>query len=505
MAAAPDVDVLVVGAGPTGLMMACQLARRGVRVAIVDRHGGPAEQTRAIAVHARTLEIYRWLGVADEAIALGRKGDAVNLWTLGRRMARLPFGDIGKGRSAFPYVLMLGQDDNERILGAKLRVLGVDIRWRTELTALAQHGDHVEATLRLPDGGTRALTASWLAGCDGAKSPVRELSGIGFPGAPYEQVFFVADTVGTGSMVTDELNVYLSEGGFHLFFPMRGRDRWRVIGILPRELAGRDDVAFDDVVPSIRRHAGDDLEFSECLWFSTYRIHHRCAERFRDRRAFLLGDAAHIHSPAGGQGMNTGLQDAFNLGWKLAAVVQGAPDALLDSYADERIPVAHRLLHTTDRAFMLAVSDTVLARIVRTRVVARAAALALRFEAFRQFAFGTVSQIGIAYPDSPLSRSAAPLPAGAPRPGDRFPWIDDVYALLDDTCFNLVVVGQPAPALDGSVRVHALTTDRLPAPSYYLLRPDGHVGLAGASVDVDAVTRYLAATLGAATASPCVT
>ena len=502
-----DVDVLVVGAGPTGLMMACQLARRGVRVAIVDRHKGAAEQTRALAVHARTLEIYRWLGVADEALELGRKGDAINMWTLGRRMARLPFGDIGKGQSEFPYVLMLGQDDNERILGAKLRALGVEIQWRTELTAFTQHDDRVDATLRLPDGGTRTIAASWLAGCDGAKSPVRELSGIGFPGAPYEQVFFVADTVGTGSMVPGQLNVYLSEGGFHLFFPMRGEDRWRVIGILPRELAGREGVTFDDVVPSIRRHAGTDLAFSETLWFSTYRIYHRCAERFRDRRAFLLGDAAHIHSPAGGQGMNTGLQDAFNLGWKLAAVVQGAPDALLDSYAVERMPVAHRLLQTTDRAFMLAVSDTLTARMVRTRVVARVVALALRFEAFRQFAFRTVSQIGIAYPDSPLSQSIATLPGGAPRAGDRFPYFDDVYARLDDTCFNLVVVGQPAPptasALEGRVRVHTLATDRLPAPSFYLLRPDGHVGLVGATLDVDAVTRYLAATIGAA--SPCVT
>ncbi|HEY8243268.1 MAG TPA: FAD-dependent oxidoreductase [Casimicrobiaceae bacterium] len=506
---AADVDVLVVGAGPTGLMLACQLARRGIRIAIIDRHGGAAEQTRALAVHARTLEIYRWLGVADEALALGRKGDAVNIWTLGRRMARLPFGDIGTGQSEFPYVLMLGQDDNERILGAKLRALGVDIQWRTELTAFTQHDDRVEATLRLPDGGTRTITASWLAGCDGAKSPVRELSGIGFPGAPYEQVFFVADTVGTGRMVPGEINVYLSEGGFHLFFPMRGKDRWRVIGILPKALAGREGVTFDDVVPSIRVHAGDELAFSECLWFSTYRIYHRCAERFRDRRAFLLGDAAHIHSPAGGQGMNTGLQDAFNLGWKLAAVVQGAPDALLDSYAAERMPVAHRLLRTTDRAFMLAVSDTLTARITRTRVVARVVAFALRFEAFRQFAFGTVSQIGIAYPDSPLSQSIATLPAGAPHAGDRFPWFDDLYARLDDTCFNLVVVGQPAPsselraALEGRVHVHALTTDRLPSPSFYVLRPDGHVGLVGGKLDVDAVTRYLAATIAAA--SPCVT
>jgi 2-polyprenyl-6-methoxyphenol hydroxylase-like FAD-dependent oxidoreductase len=418
------------------------------------------------------------------------------------RTARLPFGDIGKGLSPFPYVLMLGQDDNERLLGAKLRDLGVTIRWSTELTAFEQRADGVVATLRLPDGSTQPRSASWLAGCDGAKSPVRTQSGIGFPGAPYEHVFFVADTVATGSMARDEVNVYLSDHGFHLFFPMRGKDRWRVIGILPASLAGRDDVGLDDVAPSIRKHAGADLAFGACLWFSTYRIHHRCAERFRDRRVLLLGDAAHIHSPAGGQGMNTGLQDAFNLGWKLAAAVGGAPDALLDTYAAERIPVAQRLLKTTDRAFMLAVSDSFWAGVVRTRIVARLAALALRVDAFRRFAFRTVSQIGIAYPSSPLSKALGALPAGAPRPGDRFPWIDGLYARLDDTRFNLVVVGQPAPSIDG-LGVHPVTSDRLPSPSFYLLRPDGHVGLAGTRVDVDAVTRYLAATMGAA--SPCVT
>jgi len=156
---------------------------------------------------------------------------------------------------------------------------------------------------------------------------------------------------------------------------------------------------------------------------------------------------------------------------------------------------------------MLAVSDSFLAGVVRTRVFARVAAAALRFGAFRRFAFRTVSQIGIAYPDSPLSKSTGTMPSGGPRPGDRFPWIDDIYAKLDDTCFNLVVAGQEVPttitALEGRVRVHALTTDRLPAPSFYLLRPDGHVGLAGATLDVDAVTRYLAATIAAA--SPCVT
>src|SRR5213083_312222 len=196
--------------------------------------------------------------------------------------------------------------------------------------------------------------------------------------APYEHVFFVADTEATGSMVAEELNVYLWRDGFHLFFPMRGKDRWRVIGILPKKLRGRDDVTFGELSPDIRREAGANLNFKECSWFSTYRIHHRAAEKFRDRRCFLLGDAAHIHSPMGGQGMNTGLQDAYNLAWKLALVLSNRADqALLDSYEAERRPFAQQLLATTDRAFRVVVSENWFAGVLRTHVLPRVAALAM--------------------------------------------------------------------------------------------------------------------------------
>ena len=196
------------------------------------------------------------------------------------------------------------------------------------------------------------MTATWVAGCDGSRSAVREMNHIAFPGAPYAQTFFVADTEATGSMRPHELNVYLWRDGFHLFFPMRGKDRWRVIGILPEQFRSREHVTFEELIPSIKGEAGTDLDFKHCSWFSVYRIQHRAAERFRDRRCFLLGDAAHIHSPAGAQGMNTGLQDAYNLAWKLALVVRGRADAaLLDTYEQERVPVAKRLLETTDRAF----------------------------------------------------------------------------------------------------------------------------------------------------------
>src|SRR5436190_1121713 len=439
-AAEMDTDVLIVGGGPTGLMLANQIGRRGVRAVIIDRHSGPAQQT----------------------------------W-------------------------------------------GMAVQWNTELTGITQEPGRVIATLKQPDGSTRKIQAAYVAGCDGGHSAVRELSGITFPGAPYEHVFFVADTEATGPMVAEELNVYLWRDGFHLFFPMHGKDRWRVIGILPRKLRGSDDVRFEELSPDIRRAAAANLDFKECSWFSTYHIHHRAAEKFRDRRCFLLGDAAHVHSPAGGQGMNTGLQDAYNLAWKLALVVKGHADAaLLDSYEAERIPVAQRLLSTTDRAFMLVVSDSWLAGLFRTRILARIAAFAMTFERPKQIAFRTISQTGIAYRESPLSKMLPGVPDGSPRAGDRFPWlrlrfqangpVEDLFQKLDDTRYNLIVFGQPAPpgealGLGDLLLIHVIPDEahnaqelarvRIPGQAFYLLRPDGHVGLAGTRLEPGAVARYL--------------
>jgi 2-polyprenyl-6-methoxyphenol hydroxylase-like FAD-dependent oxidoreductase len=254
-----NTDVMIVGAGPTGLMLANQLARNGILALIEDRHSGPAQQSRAMAVQARTLEIYAKMGIIDQALALGARGAAANMWANGRLTARIPIGDIGKSTSPFPFILMLGQDDNERIMGQKLRSHGVDVQWNTELVALRQTSDGVEVCLRQPDGSTRTLVAGWVAGCDGSRSAVRELNGITFPGEPYEHVFFVADTQATGSMKPGELNVYLWQDGFHLFFPMRGEDRWRVIGILPAGLRGRNDLTFNELIPALQQEAGANL------------------------------------------------------------------------------------------------------------------------------------------------------------------------------------------------------------------------------------------------------
>ncbi|HYB53250.1 MAG TPA: FAD-dependent monooxygenase [Thermoanaerobaculia bacterium] len=517
-----DTDVLIVGAGPTGLMLANQLGRRGVRTQIIDRHEGPAQQSRALGVQPRTLEIYSHLGIDREAIELGKKALGADMSARGKRAAHVPLDTIGTDLSPYPYLLILGQDDNELLMGRALRRWNLSIQWNTELVGLSQEADHVRTTVKQPDGASREISAAWVAGCDGARSSVREMNAIDFVGAPYEHVFFVADTEMTGPMVPEELNVYLWRGGFHLFFPLRGVNHWRLVGILPKALRGRDDLTLDDVTPSIRKEAGAELSVKTCRWFSTYRIHHRRAARFRTGRCFVLGDAAHIHSPVGAQGMNTGLQDAYNLAWKIALVVSGRADAsLLDSYEGERLPVAQRLLATTDRMFSIIVSETTWAGLFRTYLMPRLLAMAMRIDRLRKAFFRAISQIGIRYRYSSLSVTPPGWPERSPRGGDRFPWLkvklsaggptEDLFDMLNDTRFNLVTVGQASvpeippgltdllaclPIAKDPVNERELARANVPCPSFFLLRPDCYIGLCGERLEMDLVRCYFAEQMG---------
>ena len=318
-------------------------------------------------------------------------------------------------------------------------------------------------------------------------------------------------------MVPDELNVYLWREGFHLFFPMRGTDHWRLVGILPRNLRDKDDVTFDEVIPSLTHEAGAGLTFQACSWFSTYRIHHRRAARFRDRRCFLLGDAAHIHSPMGAQGMNTGLQDAYNLAWKLALVVSG-----------RAAPGAARLLRGGAHSRRAAAAEYHRPRLLAHRVRHGAgwsvphpgrgavAAFAMSIERMQKLAFRTISQTGIRYPESPFRKHCRACPTMRHVPGTAFPGSSSrlrpaapartCSQALDDTQFTLLLFGQeltgriagsrkPAahrskfPSTPSTIRNFAARMSR--EPSFYLLRPDGYVGLAGTIADRNAITRYL--------------
>ncbi|HEV2642937.1 MAG TPA: FAD-dependent monooxygenase, partial [Candidatus Elarobacter sp.] len=337
-----DRPVLIVGAGPTGLVLALFLTRLGVRVRIIDRAAEAGTTSRALAVQARTLEFYHQVGLADAVIAGGVKVASLNFWVNGTRAAHASLQRIGEGLTPYSFALVFPQDAHERLLEARLESLGVRVERQTELLRFTQDDDVVRATLLLPDGSEDVCDAEYLAGCDGASSTVRGALGVGFPGGTYTGLFYVADVDATGPAVDDELHVDLDDADFVLLFPLAGKGHVRLVGII-RDLPDLDHgtLTFDDVKGRAIAHLR--LDIARVNWFSTYRVHHRVAHQFRVRRAFLLGDAAHIHSPVGGQGMNTGIGDAVNLAWKLAAVLQdGAPARLLDTYEPERIAFARR-------------------------------------------------------------------------------------------------------------------------------------------------------------------
>jgi 2-polyprenyl-6-methoxyphenol hydroxylase-like FAD-dependent oxidoreductase len=508
-----DTDVIIVGAGPTGLMLANQLARRGIRIRLIDSNMHAVRESRALGVQARTLEIYQKLGVVDRALELGQVASGGNVWSGGAKKGRIAFGPAGSGLTPYPYIFILGQDDNEHILADRLRDFGSTVDRGLTLIATESRQDGVVATVRRADGSTEHVQAAWLAACDGAHSAVRELNNIKFVGGEYEQVFYVADVDMTGTLVPKDFNMDLWRGGFHLFFPMHGHDHWRIVGLVPASLRERRDLTFADVSPSVVNACGGDIRVACCSWFSIYRIQHRAAAAFRKDRIFLVGDAAHIHSPIGAQGMNTGLQDAYNLAWKLALVVQGtARHTLLDSYDAERLPIARALLRTTDRAFRFAVADNAFTGIMRTHIAARAAACLLGFRKLQRFGFRFVSQIAIQYRSGPLSEAHAGVSRRSPRAGDRFPWLrlrkrgadtdEDLFQTLDDLRFQLLIFGQtPATfdvSLDSLVQMteyddqEALTDAHISTPSFYLVRPDGYIGLCGKNFDVSALRTYLA-------------
>ncbi|GAC1409299.1 MAG: FAD-dependent monooxygenase [Gemmatimonadaceae bacterium] len=500
----PDKLVLIAGAGPTGLVLAYWLTRLGIKVRIIDKTTEAGTTSRALAVQARTLEFYHQVDLDEAVIAGGVKVENLNLWVNGQRAARVPLQRTGEGLTPYAFALVFPQDAHERLLIERLATLGVRVERRTELLRFTQHDGGVTAALRRSGGSEEVCEAAYLAGCDGASSTVRGQLGIWFPGGTYTGLFYVADVVGTGEPTGDDLHLDIEDADFLLLFPLKGTARWRLVGTvhdLPESEHGH--LSFDDVKGRAIEHL--KLNIEKVNWFSTYRVHHRVADRFRDRRAFLLGDAAHIHSPVGGQGMNTGIGDAVNLAWKLASVLkEGARDTLLDTYEQERIAFARRLVATTDRGFAFVTKRGVLAGMVRKRIVPLVVPLLFRVRAMRRLLFKTVSQTQVNYRDSSLSAGAA----GGVRGGDRLPWVklasgEDNFAPLTSLEWQIHVYGEAGRGVrracaELGLPIHVFAWESgmrragFEKRASYVVRPDGYVALADPSADPERLHRYFA-------------
>lgn len=493
-------DVLIVGAGPTGLVLALWLTKQGQRVRVIDKALTAGTASRAMVVHARTLELYQQLDLTEKVIASGYSNFALNLWVGGKKRASISLKDAGAKRTPYPFVLVYPQDQHEQMLTAELAAMGVVVEHDTQLLDFEDCGDHVVARLALAKGVEQTCTARYLAGCDGASSTTRHVLGLGFQGGTYKQVFYVADVVLEGIEPVDEVHVAIDRSDFVAVFPYGKQGRVRLIGVVSdlndEELS---QLSFEDVSQVAIARLG--IKVISVAWFSTYKVHHRVTEHFRRGNVFLLGDAAHIHSPAGGQGMNTGIGDAINLAWKLTAVLkQQAPDALLDSYDLERKAFAYKLVATTDRIFSFVTADSDFANFVRTQIAPLFLGVAYRIEHVREYVFKLVSQTMLEYCDSLLSVGQL----GSLRAGERLPWVtgeQDNYALLKQITWQIHVYGVASAELKAwceqqQIPVYVFNwlsahhDAGLMRDALYLLRPDTYIAFINEQGDVQAVREY---------------
>ena len=426
-----DVDVLIVGAGPTGLALAAQLSAFGTNFRIIDRRQSPGTESRAIAIQPRTLEALRPFGVSGELAAAGRPARQVHLH-LPEETLEVDVFDSGLDDSAFQQLLFLSQTETERILTQYLLSRRVRIERGAELQDLERLDPEdpfagMEAKIQRMDRGIERIRARYVVGADGADSSVRAKAGMDWRGGAYPDTFILADLEIDGAE-PETVHSYPTEDGFLFLFPLGNPTTWRMIGIKP---AGRP-ATLETLQQMADTFTHGAITLHDPKWISTFRLSHQMAEYFQRGSVFLAGDAAHVHSPVAAQGMNTGIQDALNLGWKLALGARGvASDELIDSYHAERRPVGQDVVSTTDRIFKLATSRNGLKKLPRTKLLPAVAPKAMAWDGLRSRLFRTMSQLNVNYRGSSMveqgpSRLPALLSRG-PRPGDRLPDADVIY------------------------------------------------------------------------------
>ncbi|MBE9110050.1 FAD-dependent monooxygenase [Nodosilinea sp. LEGE 07298] len=532
------VDVLIVGAGPSGLLLASVLARYGVSLRLIDKSPHPSQASKALSVFARTLEIFEQLGIAEAAIAKGCPLSDIQLYAQGKSLAQVSFQGID---SAYPFVLSLPQSETETLLESTLGPLGVQVERSLTFTDLTQSETGVTATLRDASGQVETCEAAWLIGCDGAGSTVRDVTGLTRPSTSLNATFDLADVQLDWDLSPDCFRVFYGSDGVAGVIPLPQDNYWRLIVTVPPEAESRAEPDLSWVEQAVGGRSHRPVRLSQPIWSSRFSIRQRIVDSVRRGRVLLAGDALSSHSPLGGQGMNTGLQDAYNLGWKLALVVRNqAQAALLDSYGAERLPVSRALLTTTAWGTRFLMTQNPILQPIR-RV---AMGLAFRSNWVRHRLVSTLSELTVNYRDSPIVQEGVGTFTQL-KVGDRAP---DVVLQQDNHPICLVQVLSPwqftlllfaaetaAPqdmtrlvqlAQDAAAQHPGLVTGQViqPAiaradpphqppilldvegdahrrygaqqPCLYLIRPDGHIGYRSQSLALEPLKTYLHHVLG---------
>ncbi|AMV20636.1 FAD-dependent monooxygenase [Planctomyces sp. SH-PL14] len=487
--------VLIVGAGPVGMTMAAELTRFGVPVRIIDKAPQRTDKSKALVLWSRTLELMDRGGYSRAFLEAGFRVTAANFYGGGRHIARLPLDDVP---TPHPYALMLPQCDTERLLEEQLRSWGVVVERPVELTEFVPGAEHVTATLRHPDGRGETLDVSWLIGCDGAHSTIRHGLGIPFSGSTMPSDWILADVHLHGAFEHgEEVNIFWHADGVLVSFPI-SPGRFRVIADVGDGHTNPHPPAptLEAVQALVDRRGPGGLVVSEPVWLSAFRINERKVADYRAGRVFMAGDAAHVHSPAGGQGMNTGMQDAFNLAWKLALVERGlaATEPLLGSYSVERGAVGEQVLADAGRLTMVATLRSGVLQGIRNHV----AGVVFGFAGVREKLATKLTELGIGYPHSPLTVSGGRHQHG-PAAGDRAP-VEKAGAVTADVfgaAPRFVVYGERSVAGAAVMERYGDVVDQTVREPFveggmWLVRPDGYVAIATARGDWSAIESYLA-------------
>lgn len=526
-----DCEVLVVGAGPSGLCIALLLSQHGVRVRVIDRKSGPVRQSRATIVHARTLEYFDRLGIAEQALARGLPITHVAIHENGRHAGEFPLAGVGTATwTRFPYALALEQFETERILISALAAHGVHVEWCCAVEDIANTDSGVRAQIRKAYGIDSVFTR-WLVGSDGAGSTVRRLIGQEFGGETYTQKGLLADVSLKVELGIEKMRLNLTRGGFVGVLPLAS-GRYRLFGVVPPDFhsAQGDGNPSHDAYAQLDEHDlrrwfesyfSVDAQLQNVEWATMFRFHSRISSHFRVGSSFLVGDAAHIHNPAGGQGLNLGIGDAMNLGWKLAQVVNGeAPISLLETYESERRPIAAAVLSRTDVGFKLETATSPVALWMRTHVATRVIGMVCRLPPVRRLFFQMFSQLWISYPVSAAADRSGSFRPG-PRPGDRAPYAAlvnaresgcDVLALTHSPNYHALVIGSITPSqlrqwtsllndrYSAKIVTHALARNETQVcrayrvtshPKLILVRPDGHIAAIADPINTNTISRML--------------
>jgi 2-polyprenyl-6-methoxyphenol hydroxylase-like FAD-dependent oxidoreductase len=476
------LDMVVAGAGPVGLAMAAELARYGLSVKIVDKAAQRTDKSKALVVWSRTLELMDRSGCGEKLIAAGRRANGANIFAEGKEIVHIPLDGV---ESPHPYALMLPQSETERLLEEHLNGFGVRVERGVELIGFAPGDSGMTSKLRHPDGREETVESAWLVGCDGAHSTVRHGLGMQFEGDTLQTEWILADVRLTGVPKPGEVIVIWHAEGVLAIFPIT-ETRYRVIADMG-EIQGEEHLADPTLeeVQAILDRRGEGMTASEPVWLSRFHINERKVSDYRKGRVFLAGDAAHIHSPAGGQGMNTGIQDACNLAWKLALAHHGIckEEPLLESYSAERSAVGDQVLKGAGQATALAIMRGGVKQAIRNHL----AALVFGFAPVKEMAAEFVTELSIGYPKSPMTGKGggkrAPIREGEPPVGAGDTPRFVVFGEADGEGREVLA------KYSGFVEPHIRKP--LAKNELWLVRPDGYVALAVRRGDWAALSEYL--------------